>query len=188
MKTKRKSAPRKNKVEVNFTPARRRGGAVAPVIELAPIKLRIRKILVPVDFSEPSTQAVHYARAFADQFGSQVTLLHVVEPMLYPAELGYVPLATPDLDEQRMGEMKKRLDQIGAVLRKSAKVETMLRLGRSWREICDVAKSGEYDLLILSTHGYTGIKHALLGSTAERVVRHAPCPVLTVRSDEHDFA
>jgi len=175
------------KVEVSVTGAKG-GKARVPVIELAPIKLRIRKILVPLDFSEPSHQALHYAKVFSDQFGAAVTLIHVVEPMLYPAELGYVPLATQDLDQQRMDELKTRLNQLGAHLGKGAKVDTILRLGRSWREICDVAEEGEFDLLIIATHGYTGLKHALLGSTAERVVRHAPCPVLTVRIDERDFA
>ncbi len=175
------------KVEVSVKGAR--GGKTrAPVIELAPIKLRIRKILVPLDFSESSQQALHYAKVFADQFGAAVTLIHVVEPMLYPAELGYVPLATQDLDQQRMDELKSRLNQLATHLGKAAKVETILRLGRSWREICDVAEAGKFDLLIIATHGYTGIKHVLLGSTAERVVRHAPCPVLTVRIDERDFA
>jgi len=61
-------------------------------------------------------------------------------------------------------------------------------LGRSWKEVVDLAKNDNYDLIILATHGYTGVKHALLGSVTEKVVRHAPCPVLVVRTDEHDFA
>lgn len=184
MKTSKKTASAK--VEVLVTSSK--GRAKAPVIELAPIKLHIRKILVPLDFSEPSHQALHYARVFAEQFGASVTLIHVVEPMLYPAELGYVPLATEDLDQKRMDELKARLVALSEQLGKDVKADTILRLGRSWREICDTAENGDFDLLIIATHGYTGIKHALLGSTAERVVRHAPCPVLTVRSDEHDFA
>lgn len=185
MKTTRKT--KTTRVEVSVTGAKG-GHAKAPVIELAPIKLHIRKILVPLDFSEPSHQALHYAKVFAEQFGADVTLIHVVEPMLYPAELGYVPLATQDLDQQRMDELKARLNQLATHLGKGTQVDTILRLGRSWREICDVAQDGKFDLLIIATHGYTGLKHALLGSTAERVVRHAPCPVLTVRIDERDFA
>ncbi|MBI3879932.1 MAG: universal stress protein [Verrucomicrobia bacterium] len=184
MKTKNK----KTSVSVVVTDRAGHRRATAPIIELAPLKVHIRKIMVPLDFSEPSHQALRYARVFAEQFGASITLIHVVEPMLYPAELGYVPLATEDLDEKRMEEIRGRLDALAKDLGKTVKADTVLRLGRSWREICDAAKAADTDLLIIATHGYTGIKHALLGSTAERVVRHAPCPVLIVRSDEHDFA
>jgi nucleotide-binding universal stress UspA family protein len=182
-----KTKSSKSSVTLVVTDRAGRRRATAPVIELAPIKVHIRKIMVPLDFSEPSHQALHYARVFAEQFGATITLLHVVEPMLYPAELGYVPLAAEDLDQKRMADVKNRLSALAAQMGDNVKVETVLRLGRSWREICDSAKAANTDLLIIATHGYTGIKHALMGSTAERVVRHAPCPVLTVRSDEHDF-
>ncbi len=62
-----------------------------------------------------------------------------------------------------------------------------MRLGSAYHEICAAAKDEEVDLIIIATHGHTGLKHVVLGSTAERVVRHAPCPVLTVRVHEHEF-
>ena len=65
--------------------------------------------------------------------------------------------------------------------------QALVRLGQPHREITEAAKELHVDLIVLATHGYTGLKHAFLGSTAERVVRHAPCPVLTVREREHDF-
>jgi nucleotide-binding universal stress UspA family protein len=178
----------KSAVEIVVTDRQGHRRAKAPATELAPLNIHLRRILVPLDFSEPSQQALRYAHVFAEQFGASLTLVHVIEPMVYPAELGYVPIVPDDLEEKRMEELKGRLKAIAQDLGTTSKVETSLRVGRSWREICDAAKADNTDLIILSTHGYTGLKHALLGSTAERVVRHAPCPVLTVRRDEHDFA
>jgi nucleotide-binding universal stress UspA family protein len=63
----------------------------------------------------------------------------------------------------------------------------MVRIGSAWQEITEIARDRDIDLIIIGTHGYTGLKHLVLGSTAEKVVRHAPCPVLTVREKEHEF-
>lgn len=177
----------KSAVEIVVTDRKGHLRATAPAAELAPVNLHLRRIMVPLDFSEPSHQALRYARGFAEQFGASLTLLHVIEPMVYPAELGYVPIVPDDLEEKRMEDLKARLKALAQDLGTSSKVETFLRIGRSWREICDAAKADNTDLIIIATHGYTGLKHALLGSTAERVVRHAPCPVLIVRAEEHDF-
>lgn len=178
----------KSKVEIVVRAADGHTTATAPVVELAPIRFHIRKILVPVDFSEPSDKAVHYARQFAEQFDATLTLLHVVEPALYPAELGYVPFAPEDLEQGRLDGLRKRLTDMAVSVGGLVKTESLLRLGRSWKEVVDLAKNDGYDLIILATHGYTGVKHALLGSVTEKVVRHAPCPVLVVRTEEHDFA
>jgi universal stress protein A len=178
----------KSKVEIVVRAADGHAAATAPVVELVPIRFRIKKILVPVDFSEPSEKAMHYAKEFAQQFDAALTLLHVVEPIIYPAELGYVPLAPEDLEKGRLDGLRKRLSEMAAGLGSSVKVDSLLRLGRSWKEVVDLAKNDGYDMIILATHGYTGVKHALLGSVAEKVVRHAPCPVLVVRTEERDFA
>lgn len=178
----------KTKVEIVVRAADGHAAATAPVVELAPIRFHIKKILVPVDFSEPSDKAVHYARQFAEQFDAALTLIHVVEPALYPAELGYVPLAPEDLEQGRLDGLRKRLSELAKSVGGAVKVDSLLRLGRSWKEVVDLAKNDGYDLIILATHGYTGVKHALLGSVTEKVVRHAPCPVLVVRTEEHDFA
>ena len=179
---------KKSRVEIVVPAADGHRAATVPVVELAPLRLHIRKILIPVDFSEPSEKAVHYAKQFAEQFDATLTLLHVVEPIIYPAELGYVPLSPEDLEQGRLDGLRKRLTDLAGSLGGRVKTETLLRLGRSWKEVVDLAKSDDYDLIILATHGYTGVKHALLGSVTEKVVRHAPCPVLVVRTEEHDFA
>ena len=179
---------KKSKVELVVTSADGHRAATVPVVELAPMRLHIKKILVPVDFSGPSDKAVHYAKQFAEQFDATLTLLHVVEPIVYPAELGYVPLSPEDLEQGRLDGLRKRLTELASGVGSGVKTESLLRLGRSWKEVVDLAKSDDYDLIIVSTHGYTGVKHALLGSVTEKVVRHAPCPVLVVRTEEHDFA
>lgn len=186
--TKPNARGKKSKVELVVTSADGHRAATVPVVELAPMRLHIKKILVPVDFSGPSDKAVHYAKQFAEQFDATLTLLHVVEPIVYPAELGYVPLSPEDLEQGRLDGLRKRLTELASGVGGGVKTESLLRLGRSWKEVVDLAKSDDYDLIIVSTHGYTGVKHALLGSVTEKVVRHAPCPVLVVRTEEHDFA
>jgi len=83
--------------------------------------------------------------------------------------------------EEKLAEQRRR---IGA---QRVEVRVMTRLGRPYVEITEAARDTKADMILLATHGHTGLKHVLLGSTAERVVRHAPCPVLTVRDPEHDF-
>ena len=151
---------------------------------MVPASLQLKRILVPVDFSEPSEKALRYAGKFAEQFGAAVTLLHVIQPMVYPADFGYPP--TPvDEDEivrQRIGE---RLEGMAGKLPTTA--QSLIRFGQPYQEINAAASELGTDLIIIATHGRTGFKHVLMGSTAERVVRHAPCPVLIVRPGEHDF-
>jgi nucleotide-binding universal stress UspA family protein len=149
---------------------------------------RLARILVPVDFSEFSSKALDYALAFADQFDARVVLLHVVEPAVYPESYMLVATALDDLNDdllrlaqQKLAELSKK--RIGSRVAS----ESLVRTGRAYSEIVAAARELNADLIILATHGYTGLKHVLLGSTAERVVRHAPCPVLTVRDPEHEF-
>ena len=150
--------------------------------------IQLRTILVPVDFSEFGQKAMDYAQAFAQQFQAKVVLLHVVEPMVYPENYVAVPTVSDDINQSLMKAAEERLavaqTGLGA---HGVKCESITRLGRPYFEITEAAKELETDVIILATHGYTGLKHVLMGSTAERVVRHAPCPVLTVRSAEHDF-
>jgi universal stress protein A len=153
---------------------------------LAASFLHLKKILVPLDFSEISEKALRYAIKFAAQFGSSVTLLHVIQPMVYPADFGYPPTLVDSLDDTMQQAAKERLQAMAG--RAPVEMHTMIRLGQPYHEITIAARELEVDLIIITTHGHTGLKHALLGSTAERVVRHAPCPVLTLREREHDFA
>ena len=144
--------------------------------------LRLRRILVPLDFSGKSRQAFEFAVPLAGQYGGKIFLLHVVEPAYAypygPGEIGVAPLDPRPIVEgakKRLSAMARELippDLLG---------RTMVRVGRAYLEIIAVAERLDVDLIVITTHGYSGLKHVLLGSTAEHVVRHAPCPVLTVR-------
>ena len=155
-------------------------------IELVPAKLRLRSILVPMDFSPESLKALKYAIPFAEQFGAELILLNVVEPLPF-ADLSAFPLALEN--EQVVTACRTKLERIARhkSLPRGLVSKTLIRQGQSFQEITETARKLRVDLIIISTHGYTGLKHALLGSTAERVVRHAPCPVLVVRNHERDF-
>jgi universal stress protein A len=141
--------------------------------------LNIRNIVVPVDFSENATEAVKSASELAVQFGARITLIHVIEPP--PFMSGYETLPYKVSEKQLELTAETELEAL-AVRFVDLSVETkrVLRKGKAYQEIVDAAKELKADLVVLSTHGYTGLKHSLLGSTAERVVRHARCPVLVL--------
>ena len=144
----------------------------------------LSSILVPVDFSNSSTKALIYAATLAKQFGAKITPLFVIE---LPEIVGVFQLLLDDdeMKEACRGKLAKfiRKARISADLVNAA----VVRKGRPYREIADAARTLKVDLIVISTHGYTGVNRALLGSVTERVVREAPCPVLVVREHEHDF-
>ena len=145
------------------------------------LPLRIKSILVPLDFSPSSKRALDYAVSLARQFKAKLTLLHVVEPMGTPDFAASFPLMMED--DKLMAAAKNELEHAlkAARVPRGLVERILVRFGRSFHEITEAARTRKADLIIISTHGYTGLKHALLGSTTERVVRHAPCPVLVVR-------
>lgn len=161
--------------------------SAAPVIDLVPSFLRLKKILVPVDFSEFSAKAIKYAARFAEQFGATLVLTHVVEPVHYPESV----LIPPEMEEANRERLKLARASLAGFVKQQVPAgiptETATRLGHPFSEISAVAKDFDVDLIVIATHGHTGLKHLFLGSTAERVVRLAPCPVLTVRAQEHEF-
>lgn len=139
------------------------------------------KILVPTDFSSHSTAAVRYAAALAQTFDASVCLVHVYDLLPYA-----LPEGMPAVDAVQVTQLhdafQKQLD--GA--RRSASdagaknTETLLLQGSASAEIVRVAEEQGFDLIVMGTHGRTGLAHMLLGSVAEKVIRRAPCPVLTV--------
>jgi len=146
-------------------------------------QLRLKSILVPIDFSEPSKNALEYALPFLEQFGAKLTLLHVIEPLPVPAFMTSFP--PPTKKDKEIASARGHLENL---IKQNAldpkRVETLVCRGRSFEEIDNMARRIETDLIIMATHGYTGLQHVFLGSTAERVVRHAPCPVLVVRNKQ----
>ena len=157
-------------------------GGSAPARSL----FRLKKILVPIDFSECSQKALQYAAAFARQFEGELTLLYVVQVNYYAGDFGSVDVSLLESEMRANGE-KQLADLAARELGDATPSKCLVRSGRIVSEIVEVAKKSDSDLIILSTHGHTGLKHVLLGSVAENVVRHAPCPVLIVRQHEHEF-
>ncbi len=148
----------------------------------------IKKILVPVDFSEYSKLALRYAVDFAKHFKAKLYLIYVVEPIIYPADfsMGQVtfPSAELDLNERARDELTNLAKtEIG----NSLDYEIIIKTGKPFAEINETASEVDADLIIIATHGHTGVEHLLFGSTAEKVVRKAPCPVLTLREPLKGF-
>lgn len=143
--------------------------------------LSIQSILVPTDFSAPAAKALHEAVALAKQFGAKITLLNIVEPIGATPDFAYNPMVLENEKVMAMAnEQLKRLvkkEDLGESVEK-----TLVRYGSPYNEITAAAKSLKCDLIVIATHGYTGLKHVFLGSTTERVVRHATCPVLVIRA------
>lgn len=145
--------------------------------------ISLRRILAPTDFSTCSQKALAYATAFAEKFGAELHVVHVVEdlsPLLPASGLG-LPVLT-----EAIREIHEKADAALAALNvgdSSVKVVKAIRNGLPHQEIAAYAKETEVDLIVLGTHGRSGFVHVLLGSIAEKTVRHAPCPVLTVRHD-----
>jgi universal stress protein A len=177
-------------IRIAFTPRaslRARAQSVACAMQSHAFMNSIRKILVPVDFSEPSQAALSYAAEFAKPFGASIDLLHVWEiPSFMPARAlaieGSADLALVDLVKQNA---ERELDQFVAAARARgiAVHEARSEPGSPAHAIVERAREDGYDLIILGTHGRTGLSHVLIGSVAERVVRHARCPVLSIRSN-----
>jgi len=147
-----------------------------------PTRLRLRRILVPLDFSGKSRQALDFAVPLAEQYGGKIILIHVVEPIpAYPPFPGEVGVAAVNAVPAAEASQKRLASLACELVPAELLAETTVRHGRAYREIIDAADELGVDLIVIATHGYTGLKHVLLGSTAEHVVRHARCAVLTVR-------
>jgi nucleotide-binding universal stress UspA family protein len=146
-----------------------------------------QKILAPTDFSSASVLALDAAAILAKQFGASITLLFVYDPTLL-SPLYALPGAAAMLEATPFADFeanaRKGLEQIrGERLADIAQVDLVIRRHANPAEgICEAAKDLGSDLVVLSTHGRSGLSHMLIGSVAERVVRHAPCPVLTLRT------
>jgi nucleotide-binding universal stress UspA family protein len=145
---------------------------------------QITSILVPIDFSNASTKALKYAIALARQYGAKITPLFVTE---LPEIVGIFQLILNDDEIKTTFEAK-----LLKFARKASAPATMIdhalvRKGRPHREIVEAARTLKSDLIVISTHGYSAVTRALLGSVTERVVREAPCPVLVVREQEREF-
>ncbi len=149
--------------------------------------ITLRQILVPTDFSDHSRQAADYACELAKRFEARIHLLHVVEPLTMA-----MPSPGAPLPEQLMSNAEEDANNqiekwLSSPEEQALSVTRCVRRGAPFLEIIRYANVNNIDLIVMGTHGRSGLKHALIGSVAERVVRKASCPVLSVRPDGHQF-
>jgi nucleotide-binding universal stress UspA family protein len=151
--------------------------------------IAIKTILVPTDFSEASESALKYGKALADAFGASLHLVHVMEDLLAHAWSAEVYVASmPALREEIAKEATERLaGMLTDDEHQRLKSTTAILAGNPFLEIIRYAGAQNVDLIVIGTHGRGALAHMLLGSVAEKVVRKAPCPVLTVRPAQHEF-
>jgi nucleotide-binding universal stress UspA family protein len=159
--------------------------------------MKLSRILAPTDFSRFSGFALEWAANLAEALRAELVLLHVVpeeegkiiEEVIGEGAAVHIPRGIREnvLEERQ----KKFREQFHIVLpdylKKSIKVEEILRIGVPFLEIIKTAKEKDVDLIVMGTHGRTGLSHALIGSVAEKVVHHAHCPVLTIKHPQYRF-
>ena len=148
--------------------------------------IKMKTIVVPTDFSQNSLRALEQAVDFAKRFEAEIVLVHVLESPIYPAmTFGAGAANLPAIQQEMRDTLAEHLQKLCAEeIPEGLKARAVTREGNPFVEIIAAAKDEGADLIVIATHGHTGIKHLLLGSTAEKVVRKSPCPVLTVRSTE----
>jgi nucleotide-binding universal stress UspA family protein len=142
--------------------------------------VKVDNVLVPIDFSKRSLEAIEFALPLLKQLGADLHLVHVFEPNYPLASMAAMPLIVSELEVGR--RVRRHLNDVAKKYSIELRRENIHALkGRPFEEICRLARDRGIDLIVTSTRGYTGLKHLALGSTAERVVRYSPCPVLVVR-------
>ena len=151
--------------------------------------IKLKKILYPSDFSESSREALKYAVSFAREFKARLVLMHVVNEQIFSEGLSLPRLTPPEALEQELtaegGRQLRMLIPAGELA--GLQVEHVILRGMPFLEIIRYAKANDVDLIVIGTHGRSGMEHIIFGSTAEKVVRKAPCPVLSVRPAQHAF-
>ena|SRR5690554_6521534 len=148
----------------------------------------IKKVLVPIDFSDYSKSSLKYAVNFAKHFNASLILVYIIEPIVYPPDfsMGQIAIPSPGLEmDKRANEELNKLAE--KEIPSDVQVKKIIKTGKPFVEIIETAADEDVDLIIIATHGHSGVEHILFGSTAEKVVRKAPCPVLTLREPLKGF-
>ncbi|HVR36861.1 MAG TPA: universal stress protein [Methylomirabilota bacterium] len=146
----------------------------------------VKRILVPIDFSECSKKALQYGIAFAREHRAAITLLHVVPALSGDGE--YAAADCAQLEATLIDSGTRDLSKLASdAVPGGISADTEIRIGSPARVIIETARNLPADLIVISTHGWTGLKHVFLGSVAGQVVQRAPCPVFVVREREHEI-
>lgn len=150
--------------------------------------IKLKRILVPTDFSEGARHALTYGTSFAGEYQAELLLLHVVESVAAPYASDLFPVPMAEVFQELQSYAQRELEKLAEQARsRCGTVRTLVVQGKPSHEIMRVAREESVDMIVLGTHGKGMLDQALFGSTTERVVRKAPCPVLCVRESEHEF-
>lgn len=150
--------------------------------------IEIKRIMVPTDFSDYSSYALKYAVAFAQSFQARLYVVHACEHSVLGAGTEAYHFSVPEfMAEVEKNEQAALARVVGDLVAQGLQAESVFKVGTAYGAIVDAARELDVDMIILATHGRKGVSHLVFGSTAEKVVRMAPCPVLTIKSPEHDF-
>ncbi len=145
--------------------------------------LKFNLVVVPTDFSDHSLRALPYAVGFAEQFGARLALVYVLEPSLQLSDIAWVGVDERAVDADHMSHARASLDHLARErVPDEIACETHVLHGHPVDAIVEFASESGADLIVMATHGRSGLSHVLMGSIAENVVRRAPCPVLTLKS------
>jgi len=178
-----KKKPVTKKILKKNPPPSRAKKAPAPPLRPAP-SLDIQSILVPIDFSAHSKNALKFAIPLAEKFGASLHLVYVVEPTIYPADLGFGQVVLPGVEDELR---EKGAEELQALIQREigerVKASCAVRTGNPHQEILHEAEEKGVDMIIVATHGHSGVEHMLFGSTADRIVKRSRVPVLTIRPE-----
>ncbi|MDR3610625.1 MAG: universal stress protein [Ignavibacteriaceae bacterium] len=148
----------------------------------------IKRVLVPIDFSDYSKNSLKYAVSFIKSFDAELFLIYVIEPVIYPPDFSMGQIAIPSVDAEVDKRAFEELENLAkGEIPPDVKCKCIIKTGKPFIEIIDTAKQEDIDLIIIASHGHTGVEHILFGSTAEKVVRKAPCPVLSFREPKKGY-
>ena len=151
--------------------------------------IAFKELLIPTDFSEYSMRAIDYGVEIAEKFDSHLTLVYVVEPLLQAADLTWTTVDFEELNKAHKETAEKQLAKlVEERIPEGIRRDSVILFGKAFVEILKYAREENADLIVMATHGRGAISHLLMGSTAEKVVRKASCPVLTVKHPKHLFA
>lgn len=151
--------------------------------------IKLKKILYPTDFSESSLAALPYATSFARSCKAKLVLMHVVNEQIFSEGLNLARVNPPEaLGQELAAEAERQLKMLIPLEdREGLDSEMVILHGMPFLEIIRYAKANDVDMIVIGTHGRSGMEHIIFGSTAEKVVRKAPCPVLSVKPANRSF-
>ena len=147
-------------------------------IDAPSLDIHLKKVMFPTDFSEFSIRVLPCAVALCRMFGARLHLTHIAEPPMFMPEM--LPQSAVELEAEQRDSATKQLEEIAKTV-DGVGVDIDVRTGLPHRLIAEIVDEGSADLVVIPTHGRSGLRHMFFGSVAEKVVRSAPCPVMTIR-------